>query len=70
MPGGVTTGKTRQEIVDNMCEAIRGHLEIMAEYGKEILDEDLEAVTLSLPKKHIKGYADEQHPTANSISGQ
>ncbi|MCC6170233.1 MAG: type II toxin-antitoxin system HicB family antitoxin [Caldilineaceae bacterium] len=49
LPGCVTTGKTRQEVIVNMYEAIRGHLEVMAEYGEGIPDEDLEAMTLVVP---------------------
>jgi predicted RNase H-like HicB family nuclease len=50
LPGCVTTGKTRQEVIDNMYEAIQGHLEVMAEYGDPIPDEDLEAVILVVPE--------------------
>ena len=50
LPGCVSVGKTRQEAIDNMYEAISGHLEVMAEYGDPIPDEDLEAVTLVVPE--------------------
>ena len=49
LPGCVTTGKTRDEILTNMVEAIQLHLEGMLEDGEEIPDEDLEAVTLVVP---------------------
>ena len=33
LPGCVSTGATMEATVANMREAIRGHLEVMAEYG-------------------------------------
>lgn len=49
LPGCVTTGSTREEVITNMVEAIQLHLEGMAEDGEVIPDEDLEAVTLVVP---------------------
>lgn len=49
LPGCVTTGRTREEVITNMVEAIQLHLEGMAEDGEVIPDEDLEAVTLVVP---------------------
>jgi predicted RNase H-like HicB family nuclease len=49
LPGCVSVGKTRQEAIDNMYEAIQGHLEVMAEFGDPIPDEDLEALVLVVP---------------------
>lgn len=49
LPGCVSVGKTRQEAIENMVEAIQLHLEGMAEDGDPIPDEDLEAVTLVVP---------------------
>ena len=46
LPGCVTTGRTRYEILANMAEAIQLHLEGMIEDGEPIPDEDLDAVTL------------------------
>lgn len=50
LPGCVSVGKTRQEAIDNMYEAIQLHLDGMAEDGDPIPDEDLEAVTLVVPE--------------------
>ena len=36
LPGCVTTGKTVDETLNNMREAIEGHLEVMREYGDPI----------------------------------
>ena len=49
LPGCVSVGKTRQEAIANMYEAIQFHLEGMVEDGDPIPDEDLEAVTLVIP---------------------
>lgn len=49
LPGCITTGRTREEIIANLYEAIQLHLEGMAEDGEQIPDEDLEAVTLVVP---------------------
>jgi predicted RNase H-like HicB family nuclease len=49
LPGCITTGKTRDEVIANMVEAIQLHLEGMSEDGEVIPDEDLEAVTLVIP---------------------
>jgi predicted RNase H-like HicB family nuclease len=50
LPGCVSVGKTRQEAIDNMYEAIQLHLEGMTEDGDPIPDEDLEAVILVVPE--------------------
>jgi predicted RNase H-like HicB family nuclease len=50
LPGCVATGKTRQEVIDNMYEAIQFHLDGMAADGDPIPEEDLEAVTLVVPE--------------------
>ncbi len=50
LPGCITTGRTREEIIANMYEAIQLHLEGMMEDGEAIPDEDLEAVTLVVPE--------------------
>lgn len=50
LPGCVSVGKTRQETIDNMYEAILFHLDGMLEHGESIPDEDLEAVTLVVPE--------------------
>jgi predicted RNase H-like HicB family nuclease len=50
LPGCVTTGKTRKEILDNMYEAIQLHLDSMALDNDPIPDEDLEAVVLVVPE--------------------
>jgi predicted RNase H-like HicB family nuclease len=49
LPGCITTGKSREEIIANMYEAIQLHLEGLLEDGDAIPDEDLEAVTLVVP---------------------
>lgn len=49
LPGCVTTGKTRKEIIENMYEAISLHLDSMALDNDPIPDEDLEAVLLVVP---------------------
>jgi predicted RNase H-like HicB family nuclease len=49
LPGCVTTGRTREEILTNMVEAIQLHIEGMLEDGETIPDEDLEAVVLAIP---------------------
>lgn len=49
LPGCVTTGRTREEIIANMHEAIQLNLEGMLEDGDVIPVEDLEAVTLVVP---------------------
>jgi predicted RNase H-like HicB family nuclease len=36
LPGCVSTGKTIEETLKNMREAIEGHLEVMREYGDPI----------------------------------
>jgi predicted RNase H-like HicB family nuclease len=46
LPGCVATGKTRQQVIDNMYEAIQFHMDGMAADGDPIPQEDLEAVTL------------------------
>jgi predicted RNase H-like HicB family nuclease len=35
LPGCVTTGRDRAEVLRNIREAIEGHLEVMREYGEE-----------------------------------
>ena len=40
LPGCITTGRTREEIIANMYEAIQLHLEGMMEDGEAIPDED------------------------------
>jgi predicted RNase H-like HicB family nuclease len=50
LPGCVATGKTRQEVIDNMYEAIQFHLDGMVADGDPIPEEDLEAVTLVVPE--------------------
>jgi predicted RNase H-like HicB family nuclease len=50
LPGCVATGKTRQQVIDNMYEAIQFHLDGMVEDGDPIPEEDLEAVTLVVPE--------------------
>lgn len=50
LPGCVSVGKTRQEAIDNMYEAILFHLDGMLHHGEAIPDEDLEAVTLVVPE--------------------
>jgi predicted RNase H-like HicB family nuclease len=50
LPGCVSVGKTRQEAIDNMYEAIQFHLDTMAEDGDPIPEEDLEAVMLVVPE--------------------
>ena len=50
LPGCVSVGKTRQEAIDNMYDAIQFHLDGMAEDGEPIPDEDLEAVTIVVPE--------------------
>ena len=50
LPGCVTTGKTRKEIIENMYEAISLHLDSMALDNDPIPDEDLEAVLLVVPE--------------------
>jgi predicted RNase H-like HicB family nuclease len=50
LPGVVATGKTRQQVIDNMYEAIQFHLDTMAEDGDPIPEEDLEAVMLVVPE--------------------
>jgi predicted RNase H-like HicB family nuclease len=54
LPGCVSVGKTRQEAIENMVEAIQLHLEGMAEDGDPIPDEDLEAVTLVVPEPNAQ----------------
>jgi predicted RNase H-like HicB family nuclease len=56
LPGCVSAGKTRQEAIDNMYEAIQFHLDGMIKDGDPIPEEDLEAVTLVVPEpiSHIK----------------
>lgn len=46
LPGCVSTGKTREELLVNMHEAIQLHLDGMALDNEPIPDEDLEAVVL------------------------
>jgi predicted RNase H-like HicB family nuclease len=50
LPGCVSVGKTRQEAIDNMYEAIQLHLDSMALDNDPIPDEDLEAVILVVPE--------------------
>ncbi len=54
LPGCVSVGKTRQEAIDNIHEAIQFHLDSMAQDGDPILDEDLEAVTLVVPEPKLQ----------------
>jgi predicted RNase H-like HicB family nuclease len=54
LPGCVTTGKTRKEVIENIHEAIQGHLEVMAEYGDPIPDEDLDAVVVVVPELNVQ----------------
>jgi predicted RNase H-like HicB family nuclease len=49
LPGCVSVGKTRQEAIANMYEAIQLHLEGMVEDGDPIPEEDLEPVMLFVP---------------------
>ncbi len=50
LPGCITTGKTRSDVLENMMEAIQLHLEGMVEDGDPIPDEDLDAVYLAVPE--------------------
>jgi predicted RNase H-like HicB family nuclease len=50
LPGCVSVGKTQQEAIDNMYEAIQLHLDSMAFDNDPIPDEDLVAVTLIVPE--------------------
>jgi len=63
LPGCITTGKTREEIIANMYEAIQLHMEGMIEDGEAIPDEDLEAVTLVVPEPapQMAGQANGEH---------
>lgn len=36
LPGCVTTGRTRDEIVRNLDEAVRGHVASLREYGDRV----------------------------------
>jgi predicted RNase H-like HicB family nuclease len=51
-------GKTRQEAIDNMYEAIRLHLDSMAIDNDPIPDEDLEAVLLIVPEPNPQNLRD------------
>ncbi len=48
-PGRVATGKTRDETLKNMYEAIQMHLEVQQESGKPIPDGPSSAVYLAVP---------------------
>lgn len=50
LPGCITTGRTRDEIIAKMDEAIQLHPEGMMEDDDAIPDEDLEAVVLVVPE--------------------
>lgn len=36
LPGCVSTGRDREEVLRNIREAVEGHLEVMREYGDEM----------------------------------
>jgi predicted RNase H-like HicB family nuclease len=57
LPGCVSVGKTRQEAIDNMYEAIQLHLDGMAADGDPIPDEELEAVTLVVPEPNPQAFS-------------
>jgi predicted RNase H-like HicB family nuclease len=58
LPGCVSVGKTRQEAIDNMYEAIQLHLDSMALDNDPIPDEDLEAVLLVVPEPNPQSLQD------------
>lgn len=57
LPGCVATGKTRQEVINNMYEAIQFHLDGMAADGDPIPEEDLEAVVLVVPEPDPQAFS-------------
>lgn len=61
LPGCVTTGHSREEILVNMAEAIELHLSGMLADGDPIPDEDLEAVTLVVPEPSLQLVREAQH---------
>lgn len=50
LDGCIATGKTRDEVIANMVEAIQLHLRGMLEDGEEIPYEEFEAITVVVPE--------------------
>ena len=44
--GCVATGRTLDEVTQNMCEALQGHLEVMAEHGEPAPEPTAWAITV------------------------
>ena len=54
VPGCVTVGDTVEETLENMQEALTGHLQVMAEYGEEIPEGSLIATYITVPEPQAK----------------
>jgi predicted RNase H-like HicB family nuclease len=48
LPGCISQGKTRDEALNNIKEAIEGYIEVLRDAGKPIPDETREVVTLNV----------------------
>ena len=48
LPGCVSTGRTLDEVLKNIREAVEGHLEVMREYGDPIPAALTEAVEIEV----------------------
>jgi predicted RNase H-like HicB family nuclease len=48
LPGCVSTGRTIDEVLRNIREAVQGHLEVMREYGDPIPEPLTEAVQIDI----------------------
>jgi predicted RNase H-like HicB family nuclease len=48
LPGCISQGKTRQEALDNIKDAIEGYIQALEQDGLPVPDETLEVVTLEV----------------------
>ncbi len=54
LPGCISVGRTEDEAVDNMAEAIALHLEGMIEDGEQIPESTVRAVEIAIPDPVVK----------------
>jgi predicted RNase H-like HicB family nuclease len=49
LPGCITTGSTLEETARNIREAVKGHLQVMKEYGEPIPEPTTRAGEIEVP---------------------
>jgi predicted RNase H-like HicB family nuclease len=48
LPGCISQGRTREEALANIREAMEGYLEVLAEHGEPLPDVDIELVEVAV----------------------